>query len=260
MGKYKGYFIGKQKDFQTEKVHQLFIEMEVLDNNVEMDLSGDQTRFLSKVFKKEFKEDVFNEILEVCKNIDIERKCFNIKIQFENCIDSKAQKEFLSKKMSEYSKELSDSSTYFYYTKSEKEFRDFALRNIDIKEIYQYVHDKLKDNIRGYFYESYYCVLSNLLIIEYLKTLSLEPISSNKVPTPLKMQILLLDKIRNISSDKWDDLSNNKKGEILAKLLNRDSHTIRTKTLKILGKNSTLSYADKEIIEKCNTYWDTLDI
>ncbi|CAL2085572.1 hypothetical protein TD3509T_60229 [Tenacibaculum dicentrarchi] len=169
MGKYKGFFIGKEKYFKTEKIHELFIEMDVLDNNVKMDLDSNQTRFQPEVFKKEFREEVFNEIIEVCKNIDVERECFNIKVQFENCIDSETQKIFLSKKMSEYSKELSDSIAYFYYKKSEKEFRSYAIKNIGIDEIYQYVHDKLKDNRRGYFYISYYRFLSNTLILEYLR-------------------------------------------------------------------------------------------
>lgn len=235
MGKYKGFFIGKEKYFETEKIHELFIEMEVLDNNVKMDLNSNQTRFQPEVFKKEFKEEVFNEIVEVCKNIDVESECFNIKVQFENCLDSETEKIFLSKKINEYSKELIDSTAYFYYKKSEKEFRYFAIQNIGINEIYQYVHDELKGNISGDFYIAYHRILSNTLILEYLKTLNLKPTdtpNSADNTWSVKRKLLLFEKVLVMD---WDNTDTTKKSHILSVLFDKNHHNIR-KANQVLGK------------------------
>ncbi|MCD8448482.1 hypothetical protein [Tenacibaculum finnmarkense] len=280
-GYHKDGFSGCLLGVEPELVEKEILTIDKKNSLMSMEFEGENYCINPKLIDEMYSwYKYINEIIN-SKNYDISF----VKNQLVGILDKKIRKKRLRKLLEKYQVEFSENPFVQINNKSSTEYliddgnfiefiKDTLSNQYDL--IDDYLKNKINEDSLSFhplkddlFLPSWDFLVKKKEVLDYineeLSSLNIKKnindnTPSNKVPTPLKMQILLLDKIRNIPSDKWDDLSNNKKGEILAKLLNRDQHTIRTKALKILEKNSTLSYTDKEIVEKCNTYWNTLDI
>lgn len=181
-----------------------------------------------------------------------------IKNKLDTCIDNKEKSKLIKKEYKKYSQKLNKIGAYFDYSLDEKDYPIYyndVFSNF-IGLISHYIADFLDNFIVDYLnrinfysdpmFKEWEEIEVNRHVLDYLSSCyrnynSIEPVVTTQIkPLSVNQAIILVDELKTLDIDVWDNLHKTKKAKIISLLINRNEDNIRKGLINLdKTKNST---------------------
>lgn len=259
MKKFSGIFKKEYlNNLSKEEKRKLYIS-----KGIWVDCEHSDSIFPSRAILDEIYTEFYEDTLITIKEEDepIRRLRGELKIT----LNKKERDKLIKKKFDKAKKNLHKCELSFAYLCSEKELQDISYKNFEDYFTDFFTQDIIEEYITTeYLSYQYYMstfpfndlikIEESMKVLNYLKSQTNDKISEPSETLPQKkgltifQKLILIDKIRGIHVDTWDDLDYKKKGALISHLLGSNIQYAR-KAVSKMNKNNKNYEEDYKTIE-----------